>query len=106
MKRIGTMLGILTAATVARADAQARVSVSVGVASPTVSGYVVVGDRYVYRPDVVVIERRPRVHRSRGVIITERGRGRHKHGHHHRYHRHDDRVYLAVGVCGGGYGCR
>jgi hypothetical protein len=92
MKRIGTMFGIITAATVARAEAQATVTMSVGIATPNVSGYVVVGDRYAYRPGVVVIDaRRPRVHRPR-VVVIKRGHGHHKHRHrhHHRHHRCDD----------------
>lgn len=96
MKRIATMFGIIALATVARAEAQASVRVSVGIATPNVSGYVVVGDRYAYRPGLVVIDaRRPRFHRSR-VVVIKRGHGHHKHRrhHHHRHYRcdhdHDD----------------
>ena len=80
MKRIGTMLGILAIAAVARADAQAPVRVNV-------SGYVVVGHPYAYRPGVIVIDsRRPRYHRSR-VVVIRRGHVHRKHRHHHRHYR-------------------
>ncbi|MGH7700853.1 MAG: hypothetical protein ACREMJ_10110 [Gemmatimonadales bacterium] len=92
---ISIILALLFGA--ASAQAQTRVSVSVRVATPHVSGHVVLGRPYYHRhPRAVVVLGAPRVyaHSSR-VIVVPRGHVHRRH--HHRHHR---------GLCGGGYGCR
>lgn len=63
---------------VGAAHAQTRVSVSVSVGTPHVSGYVVIGRPRVHRSRIVVVDaRRVRLHRSRLVVVRR---------HHHRHH--------------------
>ena len=83
-------LGLITTA----ATAQARVSVSVGIATPPVYGHVVIGAPAHYHPaPVIIVERRPHFRRYRrpGLIVV-RPVQRHRH-HHHRHYSHRYRQY-------------
>lgn len=104
MKRIVVSILLAVAFGAVSAPAQTRVSVSVRVATPYVSGQVVVGRPYYHAyPRAVVVIGGPRVHRHAArVIVVPRG---HVHRHHHRHHRAHV-VYRERGVCGGGHGCR
>ena len=104
MKRILIPIVLALLFGAASTHAQTRVSVSVRVATPHVSGHIVVGRPYYHAyPRAVVVIGAPRVHRHAArVIVVPRGHVHRRH--HHRHHHHHE--YREVGVCGGGYGCR